>query len=191
MTEHDESVVKRVRISSGAPLCDFARRRCRSARKRRIRPPLAARGTCCLSPRHTARVYSRSVGFARSQVERSWTGWRFDTRGSGAAVRGRRLAGTDAVTPSQSEMDALSAWLRQNRFRIDTAPDVAPNSVRVDTPAACAPSGMVNVSIQPVPRHWRTGRQGRPRSFPFADEEVLSCAISAMRKQWRARCAML
>jgi hypothetical protein len=23
------------------------------------------------------------------------------------------------------------------------------------------------------PRHWRTGRQGRPRSFPFADEKVL------------------
>jgi hypothetical protein len=31
---------------------------------------------------------------------------------------------------------------------------------------------------------------GRPRSFPFADEEVLSCAISAMRKLWHARCAM-
>ena len=31
---------------------------------------------------------------------------------------------------------------------------------------------------------WRTGRQGRPRSHPFADEEVLSCAISAMRRPW-------
>jgi hypothetical protein len=25
------------------------------------------------------------------------------------------------------------------------------------------------------PRHWRTGRQGRPRSLPFVDEEVFSC----------------
>jgi hypothetical protein len=37
---------------------------------------------------------------------------------------------------------------------------------------------------------WRTGRQGRPRSHPFADEEVLSCAISAMRRPWPVRCAM-
>jgi hypothetical protein len=35
----------------------------------------------------------------------------------------------------------------------------------------------------------RVGNAG-PDLFPFADEEVLSCAISAMRKQWHARCAM-
>src|SRR5262245_18991527 len=35
------------------------------------------------------------------------------------------------------------------------------------------PFGMVNVSVFLRPRHWRTGRQGRPRSPPFADEEAL------------------
>src|SRR5262249_30299784 len=31
---------------------------------------------------------------------------------------------------------------------------------------------MVNVSFSRGPRHWRTGRQGRPRFPPFAGEEV-------------------
>jgi len=52
------------------------------------------------------------------------------------------------------------------------------------------PFGMVNVSIFLRPRHWRTGRQGRLRSPPFADEEVLSCAIFATRRSWRTRYAM-
>jgi hypothetical protein len=46
------------------------------------------------------------------------------------------------------------------------------------------------IDFLPHPRHGRTGRQRRLRSFPFADEEVLSCAISAMRKPWRTFCAM-
>ena len=46
------------------------------------------------------------------------------------------------------------------------------------------------INLSPRPRHWRTGRQGRHRSPPFADREVLSCAISAMRKPWRIPCAM-
>jgi Glyoxalase superfamily protein len=37
----------------------------------------------------------------------------------------------------------------------------------------------------------KMGRQCRPRSFPFADEDVLSCAISATRKLWRALCDAL
>jgi hypothetical protein len=45
------------------------------------------------------------------------------------------------------------------------------------------------INLFGTPRRWRTGRQCRLRSFPFADEEVLSCAI-AMRKLWHARCAM-
>jgi Glyoxalase superfamily protein len=38
------------------------------------------------------------------------------------------------------------------------------------------------INLSPRPRHWRTGRQGRPRSPPFADREVLPCAISANAK---------
>ena len=46
--------------------------------------------------------------------------------------------------------------------------------------------GIVNVSIFLRPRHWRTGRQGRPRSSPFANKEVLSCARGP--KRMHARC---
>jgi hypothetical protein len=35
----------------------------------------------------------------------------------------------------------------------------------------------------------RVGKAG-PDLFRFADDEVLSCAISAMRKPWRVPCAM-
>ena len=54
-----------------------------------------------------------------------------------------------------------------------------------------APSGNgERINLSPHPRHWRTGRQGWHRSFPFADREVLSCAISAMQRSWRIPCAM-
>jgi ClpX C4-type zinc finger/Glyoxalase superfamily protein len=36
-----------------------------------------------------------------------------------------------------------------------------------------APSGLVNVSNRLHPRYWRAGRQGRPRSPPFADTGAL------------------
>src|ERR1700751_2513172 len=79
----------------------------------------------------------------------------------------------------------------RHRIWIDTAPDLAPKLMRGRYTRRLHPSGMVNVSIRSAPRHWRTGRQGRPRSFPFADGEVFSCAIFAMRKQWRVPCATL
>jgi hypothetical protein len=40
------------------------------------------------------------------------------------------------------------------------------------TPRLPRPGWLTYQSL-PSPRHWRTGRQSRPRSFPFADEEVL------------------
>jgi hypothetical protein len=52
------------------------------------------------------------------------------------------------------------------------------------------PTGMVNVSISFAPSPLANGSATRAPIFPFADEEVLSCAISAMRKLWRARCAL-
>jgi hypothetical protein len=51
MTEHDETVVRRVRISSGAPLCDFAR--CDT-------PSPPATNTCGITPRaEAARFFAR------------------------------------------------------------------------------------------------------------------------------------
>jgi hypothetical protein len=52
------------------------------------------------------------------------------------------------------------------------------------------PSGMVNVSISSAPSPLANGSARQAPIFPFADEEDLSCAISAMRKPWHARCAM-
>jgi hypothetical protein len=88
-----------------------------------------------------------------------------------------------AALPERGRKSIRAQWTCiRHRFWIDTAPGFAPKLQQGRYTRRLRPSGMVNVSIRSTPRHWRSGRQGRPRSFPFADEEVFSCAISAMRK---------
>jgi len=60
---------------------------------------------------------------------------------------------------------------------------------RAHTPA-CALRGWRTYQWLLPPRHGRTGRQCRFRFLPFADEAGSHAAISAMRKLWRAPCAM-
>ena len=104
---------------------------------------------------------------------------------------GHRQKQTTAAVTGRGRKSIQAQWTcSRHRFWIDTAPGFTPELQQGRYTRRLRPSGMVNVSIRSAPRHWRTGRQGRPRSFPFADEEVFSCAISAMRKPWRIPCAM-
>src|SRR5882672_5352857 len=55
--------------------------------------------------------------------------------------------------------------------RLTSRPLCAKFCIWADTPAASTLRGWLTYQSLPHPRHWRTGRQCRPRSFPFADEE--------------------
>src|SRR5882724_7640775 len=48
---------------------------------------------------------------------------------------------------------------------------------RADAPAACPIGDGERINLFRALAIWRTGRQGRPRSHLFADEEVLPCAM--------------
>jgi len=75
-------------------------------------------------------------------------------------------------------------------FSVDTTFGPAPNGPGLIHPLPAPFGDGERINFLPNPRHGRTGRQRRLRSFPFADEEVFSCAISAMRKPWPMLYAM-
>jgi hypothetical protein len=134
--------------------------------------------------RHSVRCPGRSPRDEDAKMKPQNEKGKTKTPRSGRAVRGANLHSKTCTMVERS-----CQYGNAPSLSIDTRAAVRQFYVGSIHPPPAPFGDGERISFLPCPRQRRTGRQSRPRSFPFAAEEVLPCAISAMQRQWRTPCA--